>query len=130
MENNLKECVEKALTIEDLADSLELLLDSGCVVRTSQNGQQSLLETRELVERVNGLKIHIFGNEHAPPHFHVQSAEINAAFAIRDCALLEGTVDSKTKKLIVYWHRMSIAKLVEVWNRTRPTDCPVGPIKL
>jgi hypothetical protein len=129
MERHLKKHVEEAQTIEDLAETLEVLLNSGCTVCGEPGGEQKLRFTRELVARINGLKIEIYADEHVPPHFHVRSANIDAAFAIHDCALLKGTIDGKTRKLIVYWHSKSRQKLVEVWNRTRPTDCPVGPIQ-
>jgi hypothetical protein len=128
IDRHLKKLVQEAQTIEDLAKSLELLLNSGCTVWVEPSGEQKLLYTRALVERINGLKIEIYPVEHVPPHFHVKSADIDAAFTIRDCALLKGTIDGKTQRLIVYWHSVSRQKLVEVWNRTRPTNCPVGPI--
>jgi Domain of unknown function (DUF4160) len=129
MDDELKGFVEKAQTIDDLAESLEALLNSGCVIRIDESGEQRLLYTRALVDNVNGLKIQIFADEHAPPHFHVTAPDIDAAFTIADCKLLRGQIDSKTQKLIIYWHKKSHEKLNEIWNRTRPSDCPVGPIK-
>ena len=76
-----------------------------------------------------GLLIQMFFRDHAPPHFHVKSANIDAAFSIRDCSLLKGNIDGKTQRLIEYWHNLSRDKLTVFWNQTRPTNCPVGKIK-
>jgi hypothetical protein len=63
-------------------------------------------------------------------HFHVVSADINVSFKIEDCSWLEGGVDGKTRDLIVHWYGMGArSKLIDFWNRTRHTDCPVGPIR-
>jgi hypothetical protein len=128
LELQLEQKVQKAENIDDLSACLELLLNSGCSVWDEPSGEQKLLFTRALVERINGLKIEIYSNEHVPPHFHVKSANINAAFAIDDCALISGSVDGKTKRLITYYHKLSRGKLITFWNETRPTGCPVGPI--
>ena len=128
IESHLKQALDRVQTIEDLARHLEQLLNSGCYVWVEPNGERILLFGRALVEKINGLKIHVYADEHAPPHFHVVSAEIDAAFSIQDCTLLRGAVDRKTRDLIVHWHGSARKKLVEFWNSTRPTDCPVGPI--
>jgi len=128
IESKFKQALETVQSVDDLAMHLELLLNSGCYVWEEPNGERTLLSGRALVEKINGLKIHIYAKEHAPPHFHVRSAEIDAAFTIEDCRLLQGSVNRKTQDLIVYWHGSARQKLIHFWNRTRPTDCPVGPI--
>ena len=128
IESTLIQELERVQNVDDLSRHLELLLNSGCYVWVEPNGEQILLSGRALVEKINGLKIHIYADEHAPPHFHVVSPSIDAAFSIDDCTLLRGSVDRKTRDLIVYWHGSARRKLVDFWNRTRPTDCPVGPI--
>jgi hypothetical protein len=127
-ESQFKQALERVQSIEDLAQHLELLLNSGCYVWVEPNGERILVSGRVLVERINGLKIHIYAKEHGPPHFHVVSADINVSFKIEDCSCLEGTVDRRTRDLIVHWHGIARQKLIDIWNRTRPTDCPVGPI--
>ena len=128
IEYQLKKALERVQNIDDLARHLELVLNSGCYVWVEPTGERILLSGRALVEKINGLKIHIYADEHAPPHFHVLSSEIDAAFTIQDCSLLRGSVDRRTRDLITYWHGSSRQKLIDFWNRTRPTDCPVGPI--
>ena len=62
---------------------LEALLHNACSV-FNDCGNMVLLENKHLVERVNGVKIEIFSNEHPPPHFHVKSPNIDASFAIEN----------------------------------------------
>jgi hypothetical protein len=127
-DRHLKEDLKRVQNLEDLAANLEFLLNSGPHVFVKPDGEQILLFGRALVEKINGLKIHIYPDEHAPPHFHVKSPNFDAAFTIDKCAFIKGSIDSKTRALIVYWHGSARRKLIEIWNKTRPTDCPVGPI--
>ena len=87
-----------------------------------------LVETRELVERIDNLKLEIYPNEHPPPHFHVKSNEFNVLLSIEDCRIIKGDLKSQTFKKVLSFHRKNKAKLIEVWNRLRPSDCLVGPI--
>lgn len=112
--------------VPEYAEWLEAILHEPCSVWRNEDGELILLEIRQLVNRVNGLKIEIYPNEHAPPHFHVKSPNVNASFTIDSCKLLNGTISSKDKDKIEYWHLHSKPLLIEVWNDTRPTNCTVG----
>lgn len=122
---------ENVQTVEDLAEYLELFLNSGCSVWTEPNGERILIETRALVDRINGLTINIYPNEHPPPHFHVKSADIDAVFNLMDGSYIRGRVNKKTQESIEYWYLNlnGHLKAIEIWNKTRPADCPVGPIR-
>ncbi len=72
------------------------------------------------------MKVEVYSDEHAPPHFHVKSPTIDASFAINDCKVLRGEVSGASLRTIRYWHQHAKPKLVEVWNSTRPGDCEVG----
>jgi hypothetical protein len=87
-------------------------------------------ERRYLVGSVNGLKIKLFPNEHPPPHFHIESPDINASLTILTCDVCKGSVDSPTLKRIKEWHVKNKGKLIEAWNAKRPSNCPLGPIQL
>jgi hypothetical protein len=104
-----------------------LSLGSGLCSVIERDGELLLLETRQRVATIDrGLRIEVFSDEHPPPHFHVKSGAIDASFAIDDCSLLRGNVDSGDMRRIRYWHQHAKAMLVEVWNSTRPGDCTVG----
>jgi Domain of unknown function (DUF4160) len=112
-------------TIEDFTAWLEAILHNPCNVY-EQDGEEFLIEIRQLVAKVNGLKIEVYANEHPPPHFHVKSPNVNASFSIESCELLEGRAESKDIKKIRFWHKQAKPVLINTWNLTRPTNCTVG----
>jgi hypothetical protein len=84
-----------------------------------------------IVARVNGLSIKILADEHPPPHFHVSYQGGNASFSILDCERLPGIIglerfDGKIRN----WWGQNRSHLIEKWNISRPTDCPVGRIEV
>jgi len=85
--------------------------------------------TRMLVEHIvgefDGLKIEIFSREHPPPHFRVCHNSDTANYTIKDCTKLNGGLN-KFYRNIVDWHSKHKSEIIDVWNATRPTNCPVG----
>jgi hypothetical protein len=120
IENKAKE----ASSLDELAESLHVLLNGNYSVW--EDG--TLYNIKQLVARYKGLKIEIYPNEHPPPHFHVKCGDISVSFSIENCELLEGKLDGRRTGLIEWWHKRTKEKLIETWNNTRPSDCPVGPI--
>lgn len=113
---------------EEWAEYLESILHDQCAVMEI-DGELVLLEIKALVEKVDGLKIEIYPNEHTPPHFHVRSANVSVSFKIEDCSILEGNISSADYNKIRYWHKHSKQKLIDKWNTLRPTNCIVGQYK-
>jgi hypothetical protein len=105
----------------DLANSLALDFGDGPIV--DDEGRRSLIEG--LVATINGLKIEIFSNDHPPPHFRVFYAGENADFSIKDGRKLKGGL-KKWERNIRSWHASHKSDLINFWNKTRPSDCPVG----
>ena len=114
--------VSEFSSLSELEASLQKFLNSGCGFWTDG----SLIFTKQLVDRIHNLKIEIYSKEHGIPHFHVKSNEINAVFSIKDCSLINGSINSTEMKLIQYWFNRCKSKLIEVWNNTRPSNCQVG----
>lgn len=83
------------------------------------------LLTERTVGFIEGLKVEIFSKEHAPPHFRVKYGSDQANFQIDNCAKLNGGLE-RWLRTIQHWHSKHKAKLIEVWNQSRPSDCPVG----
>lgn len=116
--------IAAAQNLDELTAVLQQMLSENLAVW--EDG--SLLNIKKLVARVEGLRIEIYADEHPPPHFHVKAPGIEATFDILSCELLRGTVPGRERRLIEWWHRRGRSLLVRLWNQTRPTDCPVGPI--
>ena len=88
-----------------------------------------VLETRQLVERIDGVKIEIYANEHPPPHFHVIAGDKRASFSIETGELLEGSLDKRGNKIVEYYHTIRKQNLIDIWNKTRPDGCVVGRVR-
>lgn len=116
-------------SLDEYAEWLEALLHEPCSIWEKEDGTLILLEIRQLVAKVNGLKIEVYSNEHPPPHFHVKSPNVDASFTIEGCELLNGNVSSGDYKKVQYWHQSSKSYLIEIWNSTRPSGCVVGEYK-
>ncbi len=89
----------------------------------------TLYNVRNLVDRIQSLKIHIYAGDHAPPHFHIAGPDIDAAFTIENCTLLKGRMGGKNQQLVRWWYERTRSLLVKTWNETRPGDNTVGPTK-
>lgn len=123
------ESPENIDSLDVLAEHLHSLLASGTYVNDDWDPDGPILvEAKELVERIDGMKIEIYAKEHPPPHFHVVTANNRASFTLDKCELLDGSLPSKQRRKIEYWFFTMNAKaaLIEIWNRTRPEGCVVG----
>lgn len=114
--------------LEEFETHLQAFLNSGVKIHVV-DGVPRVMFIRQHVDQINGLRIDIYAREHAPPHFHVKGNGVDTSFAIADCALLAGKISQRDEELVRFWYSESKAKLLEVWNATRPGDCPVGPIR-
>jgi len=112
--------------LDEYTEWLEAILHGPCSIWEEDDGELVLIEIRQLVDRINGLKIEIYSNEHPPPHFHVKSPNVNASFSIESCEKLEGSINSQDLKKVKYWYQQARPLLIDVWNRTRSTNCTVG----
>ena len=118
---------EKVVSAQDLpaaTEALAALLSGGFSVWTDG----SLYNIKQLVGRMNGLKIEVFAKEHPPPHFHISGGGIDATFSLEDCAHLEGQIGGREGALVEWLDQRSRPTLVRAWNQSRPTNCPVGPV--
>ncbi len=107
---------------DELAKELENCFAMGPI--TDEVGTRYL--TEEIFDRLNGLKIDVFSNEHPPPHFRVCFQGECNNFTINDCSPLNGSGLSTYFKNIKKWHKKNKKQLIDFWNKKRPTDCPVG----
>jgi hypothetical protein len=120
----LEKSIVEATSLDGAALGLTKLLTGGYSIWTDG----SLYNIKQLVDRIGGLKIVVYANEHPPPHFHVKSPDVDAVFTIDECIYIRGNIDGREQRLVKWWHDRARPQLVHAWNTTRPADCPVGPI--
>lgn len=120
----IDERTRQAKSLEEGAATLAILFSDGYNVLPDGR----LYNIKELVARTGGLTIHVYANEHPPPHFHVCAGDLDVSFSILDGEVTEGRIDGRRRRLVAWWYARSRPLLIETWNRTRPIDCPVGPV--
>lgn len=87
----------------------------------------TVIETRRRVAQINGVSIHVYSDEHPPPHFHVKCSGKEASFTIETCKRIEGNLGRREEKILKYWFELNgQSMLIEAWNNTRPGDCTIG----
>ncbi len=109
-------------SLKDFESQLMQLLSSGAYYFGGK-----IIEAQEQVDRLNGIKIEIYSNEHPPPHFHIIANGLKASLRIDNGEILENSgFTGKQIRTVQIWFLKSKDKLIEVWNKTRPNDCQVG----
>lgn len=78
-----------------------------------------------LVDKFSGLRVEVFAREHPPPHFRICIGGETANYNIKDCTQLNGKL-KRYYPVVRAWHAENKQRLIETWNKRRPTDCPVG----
>jgi hypothetical protein len=107
--------------LNDLAEDLELH-DS------PPSGPTLLLEWKvpQMPKKLIG---EIRSDEHPPPHFHVMYDREDASFSILDGKRLPGVSGLERYDRVIWkWWNRNERELCLTWNKSRPTDCTVGPV--
>lgn len=117
--------IRKAKTLDESTEILRGMLS--CPIAVWEDG--TLYEIKKLVDKVDELKIEVYAREHSPPHFHVIGNNVDATFSLEEGRYLNGRIGGKALRLIIFWHEHGgREKIIEAWNSSRPTNCPVGTI--
>lgn len=129
MSGKIERAISKRLasvsTLDEIAEILYRIINSDLAV-FSENGRDFFTNTRAEFARIKGLKISIYSDEHAPPHFHVTYGSLNGIFRLDDCTPITGNIPPSKQKIIRHFHLLSKQKMIEFWDSKRPTDCVVG----
>lgn len=123
--NDLEEELKNSNSLENACEILQKLLDGPFTA--TESGE--LYEIKALVAVVGSVKLSINSPEHAPPHFHVTYGGEDGLFAIADCHLMKGHLSPRTRNIVYGWWKPNKALLIDAWNTSRPSDCPVGMYK-
>lgn len=112
---------------------LEKEMSTGYIIELQEereDGCEFVHFEKAKVGTMGNLKMYIYADEHPPPHFHVIYNGQGNSFRIDDASPLypDGNL-KKWFKNIKKWHKNNKGELIIVWNKMRPSDCPVGTIK-
>jgi len=62
--------------------------------------------------------------EHAPPHIHAYYQEHEATFAIRDIALVDGSLPPRARRLVEAWMEIHREELLADWTLAQSGEQP------
>ena len=74
--------------------------------------------------RFRGATIHVYHDEHNPPHFHVRYSGLNVQVGIEPVRLLEGSLPANLRRLVFAWAQARQAELAEAWERAQKHQDP------
>src|SRR3954471_4421458 len=109
---------------QEAVDELQKSFDLGPIVDDA--GRRFLIERK--VDEIGALKVIVYSDEHPPPHFLVKCSEGSCRFEIDDCSPLDDGLE-KFRRNIKAWHKKNRQLLIDAWNESRPSDCPVGEFR-
>ena len=68
------------------------------------------------ISKFFGMKIMMYWNDHAPPHFHVIYGDLRASVDIEALKVLEGNLSRRAQGLVLEWAEMHQDELMEDWE--------------
>lgn len=82
------------------------------------------------VSRFFGIRITMYHQDHAPPHFHARYGEFEATISIHELRVLRGLLPRRALALVVEWAQLLRDALREDWDRARaePPLLPIPPL--
>ena len=97
---------EKEKTQNEYKEIRELSLNFNWLLRDNCNlVNNMLLDTKVLCQKIQGMKVLIYTNDHTPSHFHVKAnnPKMDCKFRIDNCDKINGEISSKNYKKIKFW---------------------------
>lgn len=76
-----------------------------------------------IISRFLGIIISMFWNDHAPPHFHAKYGDFEITVDI-DSGIVEGKFPARALKLVLEWHSLHKAELMQDWELCRQAQQP------
>ncbi len=66
---------------------------------------------------LGNVKIQIFGDDHAPPHFHIVTPDGEALVRLADLRVIAGKIRSRDARRAIDWARENHEELKDAWQR-------------
>lgn len=73
-----------------------------------------------LIEKINGVKIHIYNGEHRPPHIHASYNEFEILIEITTGSIYAGDLPNKQLKIAFDWLSGNSDWALEVFYELNP----------
>jgi hypothetical protein len=73
---------------------------------------------------VDGVKIQLFYNDHAPAHFHAILGSAEALVAIRSLEVMRGALPPGKLRQVIDWAKAHQAELALNWIRVQDNEAP------
>jgi hypothetical protein len=73
------------------------------------------------ISRFYGIKIGMFRNDHAPPHFHAMYQDREVLIDIERLAVIRGSLPGRALALVLDWATEHQGELRDNWIRARGT---------
>lgn len=71
------------------------------------------------ISRFFGIRILMFYNDHAPPHFHAEYGGERVSLEILSLAVIQGHIQRRALGMVVEWARGHQRELEDDWERAR-----------
>ncbi|HMO41164.1 MAG TPA: DUF4160 domain-containing protein [Saprospiraceae bacterium] len=65
---------------------------------------------------LDGIKIDLYFDDHAPPHFHAVYAEYEELIEIETLETYQGKLPTKQRKKVINWAKENQGILMEIWE--------------
>lgn len=72
------------------------------------------------IETLKGVKIHIYSNDHVPPHIHAIYGEYEILVDIRTVEILKGVLPKNKKKIAISYVRENQDDLLDTFYQLNP----------
>ena len=82
------------------------------------------------ISRFLGIVVHMYFQDHAPPHFHARYGEHQASIAIADGSVLAGSLPARALALAREWAALRERELADDWRRAEAGEplVPIAPL--
>lgn len=68
------------------------------------------------IYRFNGIKIHLYYKDHAPPHLHANYGDEWASFVIEDASIMAGSMNRLAASLVRKWIKKHRPAIMRAWD--------------
>ena len=65
---------------------------------------------------IDGIRILMYLNDHAPPHFHVEFGDEMAVFDIASGRMVRGNLNRRSRRRVEQWTEQHRDQLMTAWN--------------